>query len=175
MPTFVEIQVHYFPDHMARGVGVSFKMRKRRETGKIHAKRGSEGGRRGFIGHTHIRPCMAIPGKPSARLTHYLRLITGQRLLRFSILKETPTPRQNGKIVFGQQLKKIIVEHKIPIKEVLPFNRESFMRIRIHVDLERGATVRTDLPETVPWLGGRALVQELLPRLSLISAATTTG
>jgi hypothetical protein len=32
---------------------------------------------------------MAIPRKPSARLTHYLKLITGQRLLRFSILKET--------------------------------------------------------------------------------------
>jgi hypothetical protein len=32
-----------------------------------------------------------------------LKLITGQRLLRFSILKETPTPRQNGKMVFGQE------------------------------------------------------------------------
>jgi hypothetical protein len=37
---------------------------------------------------------MAIPEKPSARLTHHLRLITGQRLLRFSILKETPTTPQ---------------------------------------------------------------------------------
>jgi hypothetical protein len=46
---------------------------------------------------------MAIPRKPSARLTQYVKLITGQRLLRFSILKETPTPRQNGKIVFGQE------------------------------------------------------------------------
>jgi hypothetical protein len=41
---------------------------------------------------------MAIPGKPSARLTHllwglthHLKLITAQRSLRFSILKETPT------------------------------------------------------------------------------------
>jgi hypothetical protein len=33
---------------------------------------------------------MAIPGKPSARLTHHLKLIIGQRFLRFSILKETP-------------------------------------------------------------------------------------
>jgi hypothetical protein len=34
---------------------------------------------------------MAIPGNPSARLTQHLKLITGRRLLRFSILKETPT------------------------------------------------------------------------------------
>jgi hypothetical protein len=66
-------------------------------------KGGSEGGRRGCISDTHIRPYMAIPGKPSARLTLDLKLITGQRLLRFSILKETPTPRQNGRIVFGQE------------------------------------------------------------------------
>jgi hypothetical protein len=33
---------------------------------------------------------MAISGKPSACLTHHLKLIIGQRLLRFSILKETP-------------------------------------------------------------------------------------
>jgi hypothetical protein len=31
---------------------------------------------------------MVIPGKPSARLSHHLKLITGHRLLRFSILKE---------------------------------------------------------------------------------------
>jgi hypothetical protein len=53
-------------------------------------KGGSEGGQRGYIGHTHIRPYMAIPGKPSARLTPHLKLIIGQRFLRFSILKETP-------------------------------------------------------------------------------------
>jgi hypothetical protein len=33
---------------------------------------------------------MVIPGKPSARLSHHLKLIAGHRLLRFSILKETP-------------------------------------------------------------------------------------
>ncbi len=60
-------------------------------------KGGSEGGRRGYISYTHIPPYMAIPRKPSARLTHDLKLITRQRSLRFSILKETPTPRQNGK------------------------------------------------------------------------------
>jgi hypothetical protein len=58
---------------------------------------GSEGGRRSFISHFHVSPCMAVPGKPSARLSyllwgliHHLKLIAGQRLLRFSILKETP-------------------------------------------------------------------------------------
>jgi hypothetical protein len=47
---------------------------------------------------------MAIPGKPSARLTpplrglnHGLKLITGQRFLRFSILKQTPmTPQMSA-------------------------------------------------------------------------------
>jgi hypothetical protein len=51
---------------------------------------GSVGGRRGCISHFHVSPCVAIPGKPSARLNHDVRLITGQRFLRFSILKETP-------------------------------------------------------------------------------------
>jgi hypothetical protein len=83
--------VTYFEQWVYDGArGVSFKMRKRRETGKDPAGKGSEGGRRGYISHTHIQPYMAIPGKPSARLTHYLELVTGQRLLRFSILKETP-------------------------------------------------------------------------------------
>jgi hypothetical protein len=71
-------------------MGVSFKMRKRRETGNDCAKRGSEGGRGGFISHSHAWPWMAIPGKPSARLTRHVKLIVGQRFLRFSILKETP-------------------------------------------------------------------------------------
>jgi hypothetical protein len=53
---------------------------------------------------------MAIPGKPSARLTLDLKLITGQRPLRFSILEETPTPPQNGKIVFGQECKGLFHE-----------------------------------------------------------------
>jgi hypothetical protein len=54
-------------------------------------KGGSEGGRRGLISHSHASSWMAIPGRPSARLTRYLKLIIGQGLLRFSILKETPT------------------------------------------------------------------------------------
>jgi hypothetical protein len=60
--------------------------------GKSPEGEGSEGGRRGYISHAHIRRYMAIPGKPSARLNLDLKLIAGQRLLRFSILKETPTP-----------------------------------------------------------------------------------
>jgi len=63
---------------------------------------GSEGGRRDLISHAHAWFWMAIPGKPSARLTHDLRLVTGQRCLRFSILKETPAPLQDHKMVFGQ-------------------------------------------------------------------------
>jgi hypothetical protein len=60
-------------------------------------KGGSEGGRRGFISHSHARIWMAILGKPSARLIRDLKLITGQRFLRFSILKETPmTPQMSA-------------------------------------------------------------------------------
>ncbi len=57
-------------------------------------KGGSEGGRRGFISHSHARIWMAIPGKPSARLDHHRKLVTRQRFLRFSILKETPAAPQ---------------------------------------------------------------------------------
>jgi hypothetical protein len=57
-------------------------------------KGGSEGGRRGLISHSHTWIWMAIPGKPSARLTHHPKLIIGQRLLRFSILRETPAAPQ---------------------------------------------------------------------------------
>jgi hypothetical protein len=53
-------------------------------------KGGSEGGRRDPVSHSHARIWVAILGKPSARLNHGLKLITGQRFLRFSILKETP-------------------------------------------------------------------------------------
>jgi hypothetical protein len=33
---------------------------------------------------------VVILRKPSARLTHHLKLNSGQRLLRFSVLRETP-------------------------------------------------------------------------------------
>jgi hypothetical protein len=46
---------------------------------------------------------VAIPGKPSARLTHYLTLIAGQRFLRFSIFKETPAAPQAFKVSCVQQ------------------------------------------------------------------------
>ena len=39
-------------------------------------------------------PSVVIPGRPSARLNHDLELNTGRRLLRFSILKGTPTAPQ---------------------------------------------------------------------------------
>jgi hypothetical protein len=57
-------------------------------------KGGSEGGRRGLISHSHAWPWMAIPGKPSARLAHHLKLVTRRCFLRFSILKETPAAPQ---------------------------------------------------------------------------------
>jgi hypothetical protein len=57
-------------------------------------KWGSEGGRQSLNSHSHAWIWMAIPGKPSARLTLYLRLATRQRFLRFSILKETPAAPQ---------------------------------------------------------------------------------
>jgi hypothetical protein len=57
-------------------------------------KGGSEGGRRGFISRSHAWSWMVIPGKPSARLTQHLKLVTRQRFLHFSILKETPAAPQ---------------------------------------------------------------------------------
>lgn len=36
------------------------------------------------------------------------------------------------------------------------------MRIRLDVDLEKGMIVRTDLPESATWLGGRALADSIL-------------
>jgi hypothetical protein len=50
---------------------------------------------------------MAVPGNPSARLTHHLKLITGQRFLRFSILKETPMAPI---FVTGRAQKSMLVE-----------------------------------------------------------------
>jgi hypothetical protein len=57
-------------------------------------KGSSEGGRRDLISHSHAWIWMAVPGKPSARLTYHLKLVTRQRFLRFSILKETPATPQ---------------------------------------------------------------------------------
>ena len=41
-------------------------------------------------------------------------------------------------------------------------SEESFMRIRIDVDLEKGSIARTDLPTNAQWLGGRALADSIL-------------
>jgi hypothetical protein len=46
---------------------------------------------------------MAIPGKPSARLNHNLKLITRQRSLRFSILEETPVASSPIRFLHVQQ------------------------------------------------------------------------
>jgi len=54
--------------------------------------RGSEGGRRGFAGTCMQGFSWQVPQQPSARLTHCLKRATGQRLLRCSVLKETPMP-----------------------------------------------------------------------------------
>ncbi len=89
-------------------VGVSFKMRKRREIWNNYTKRWQR--RRAARFHQSF-PCMVLDGcsrealrPPHPRLrdltphlrglTHHLKLIIGQRFLRFSILKETPTAPQ---------------------------------------------------------------------------------
>jgi aldehyde:ferredoxin oxidoreductase len=41
-------------------------------------------------------------------------------------------------------------------------SEESFMRVRIDVDLEKGTVVRTDLPTKAQWLGGRALADSIV-------------
>jgi hypothetical protein len=81
--------------------GVSFKMRKRRETGKDSPRRGQ---RRGAAGFRQSFPCTDLDGysrealrppTPLLRgLTHHLKLVTRQRFLGFSILKETPAAPQ---------------------------------------------------------------------------------
>jgi hypothetical protein len=52
--------------------------------------RGSEGGRRGFTGSSMEAFWWQIPRKPSARLTHSLKLATVVWLLRCSVLRGTP-------------------------------------------------------------------------------------
>jgi hypothetical protein len=51
---------------------------------------GSEGGRRGFTGTSIEGFRWQVPRKPSARLTHSLKLVTVVWLLRSSVLRETP-------------------------------------------------------------------------------------
>ncbi len=51
---------------------------------------GSEGGRRGFTGTSMQLFRWQVPQKPSARLTHRLKLDTVVWLLRCSVLREVP-------------------------------------------------------------------------------------
>jgi hypothetical protein len=68
---------------MIRAMALPFKRRNEERHGKTIEKGGSKAG-----GALHLSfPCkssVVIPGTPSARLNHDLKLNTGQRLLRFS-------------------------------------------------------------------------------------------
>jgi hypothetical protein len=68
---------------MTVAMRLSFKIRNEEKPAKTIQKGGSKAG--GALCPSF--PCMSsvvIPGSPSARLTHDLKLNTGQRLLRFS-------------------------------------------------------------------------------------------
>ena len=73
----------------SKGHGGLSQNRKRRVSGEDHEDRGSKAG-----GALRLSlPCkssVVIPGRLSARLTRGLKLNTGQWLLRFSVLRETP-------------------------------------------------------------------------------------
>ena len=83
-------------------MGVSLKTENEECTGKTRQIRGSEGGRRGlpafggargdqgFTGTSMQGLRRRVPQKPSARLTHSLKLDTALWLLRCSVLRETP-------------------------------------------------------------------------------------
>jgi hypothetical protein len=70
-------------------MGVSLKTENEDGSGMTMQKRGGKAG-----GALHLssscEPSVVIPGSPSARLTRGLKLNTGQWLLRFSVLRETP-------------------------------------------------------------------------------------
>jgi len=71
-------------------MGVSLKTENEEYAGKTMKIRGSEGGRRGFTGNCQQGFRWRVPLKPSARLTHDLKLATALWLLRCSVLRETP-------------------------------------------------------------------------------------
>jgi hypothetical protein len=71
-------------------MGVSLKTENEEYAGKTMQIRGSEGGRRGFTGTSMEGFRGQVPRKPSARLTHGLKLVTVVWLLRCSVLRETP-------------------------------------------------------------------------------------
>jgi hypothetical protein len=71
-------------------MGVSLKTENEEYAGKTMQIMGSEGGRRGFTGTSMEDFRWQVPGKPSALLTHSLKLATVVWLLRCSVLRETP-------------------------------------------------------------------------------------
>src|SRR5512137_235217 len=71
-------------------MGVSLKTENEECSGETMQIRGSEGGRRGLTGTPMQGFRRQVLQHPSARLTHGLKRATGQRLLRCSVLRETP-------------------------------------------------------------------------------------
>jgi hypothetical protein len=75
---------------MVEAMGVSLKTENEEYAGKTVQIRGSEGGRRIVTGTPMQGFRWQIPRKPSARLTHDLKLDTAVWLLRCSVFRETP-------------------------------------------------------------------------------------
>jgi hypothetical protein len=75
---------------MAEAMGVPLKKENEEWQGNTTKTRGSEGGRRGFIGTSMHNFRWLIPHPFSARLTHGLKLDTVVWLLRCSVLRGTP-------------------------------------------------------------------------------------
>ena len=79
-------------------MALPFKRRNEEKHGKTIQKGGSKADQRRPLAGGAFRlsfPCkssVVIPGTPSARLTHGLKLNTGQRLLRFSYEREPHGP-----------------------------------------------------------------------------------
>jgi hypothetical protein len=75
---------------MAQTMGVPLKTENEECAGKTLQVRGSEGGRRSFIGTCQLGMTWRVPQKPSARLTHGLELAIGVWRLRCSVFRGTP-------------------------------------------------------------------------------------
>jgi len=71
-------------------MGVSLKTENEEGSGNSSQTRGSEGGRRGFIGTCPEGFTWRVSPQPSARLTHGPGQATAVWLLRCSVLRETP-------------------------------------------------------------------------------------
>jgi hypothetical protein len=71
-------------------MGVPLKTENEEYAEKTMQIKGSEGGRRDFTRTSMEGFRWQVPRKPSARLTHSLKLVTGVWLLRCSVLRGTP-------------------------------------------------------------------------------------